>query len=155
MDISEELKTAARELSSLVGVPIDVQSIRRKPFDGAEVVMCVISVLIGTVGKAVLSNIGADLWKGLKTIVHRSKSEAHLRVVTTLAVDYESATGTIRYSCQIEQEGDVDRFAASLTMALNVGGSASHGDSQRRLEFALQPNGEWKELVSRPGFGRR
>lgn len=146
---SEELKAAAQELSLAVGIPIDINVIERKPFDGSHALLYVVTLLIGALGKGVLSSVGGDLWRGLKSLTARTKSRDQENAVTKLVVDCDLEGRHLRYICQIENEDDVDRFAQSITLILS--GSQPqfiiHSSKRTRIEMVLQGDGKWKENI--------
>jgi len=133
-------------------VQVDVQHVESRGFDGVESVINVITLAAGGVIGGLTAAIGESVWKGVCKIVRdlinkrKNKEDSQIggRKERIMIVVVSGPPGErLKYSCEIQDERDVEKFATSVREVEAVDRSGSCGaEVHKRFDII---DGEWKE----------
>jgi hypothetical protein len=95
-------------------VSVDVQQVESRGFDGVDSAINVITIVASGALGGLTAAIGESVWSGVRGLVGRLKSKREGNIRTIVVLVSTSPQGELRYTCEVEDERDVDTFATSI-----------------------------------------
>lgn len=114
----QETAGMVADLEHHLGIEVEVDEVHSRGFDGAEVLVYMITAFAGGVTSGMLSKMGEDLWLGIRKIAGSLRTRGKAAKIVVVVVQ-DGPDGQVRFRCELDDAttaGEVaEAFRAALT----------------------------------------
>ncbi|MFB6720802.1 hypothetical protein ACFCV3_11610 [Kribbella sp. NPDC056345] len=149
--MQEDTSDYVADLERRLDIPVNVEELDARSFDGDQTVVFLITALVGGVSAGVLAKMGEDLWDGIRGIARslRRVKRQDKTVRTFAVIVQDGPDGPVRFRCEVTEDLTAAELAEAfrLTVAGFQTGTSIHViESDDGTEVRILPPGSGRSV---------